>query len=201
MAMSSVSTAVSSHSLFNARVPPLRRQSSLRLVDRHVGFSGSGVAPADHRGFLPGRTKLAALAPAVAIAPANGVKRRAVSWPGMAAEVVQATSSERIAFRAHTSDHMLVLCERGARRDGETSIRACLPRHCAISRGNSLLCRPVTGIAIGTSPTLPHAWRSSISTPRRCRFLQVAARRNSPSPLAFSSRMPRSSPRRRRSWR
>ena len=120
MAMSSLSTA--SHSLFNARVPPLRRQSSLRLVDRHVGFSGSGVAPADHRGFLPGGTKLAALAPAVAIAPANGVKRRAVSWPGMAAEVVQATSSERIAFRAHALVHTLVLCERGARRDGETSI-------------------------------------------------------------------------------
>ena len=122
MAMSSLSTAVSSHSLFSARVPPPLRQCSLRLVDGHVGFPGSGIAPADHRGFLPGRTKLAALAPAVAIAPANGVKRRAVSWPGMAAEVVQATNSDRIAFRAHASVHMLVLCERGARRDGETSI-------------------------------------------------------------------------------
>jgi AraC family transcriptional regulator len=40
----------------------------------------------------------------------------------MAAEVVQATSSERIAFRAHALVHTLVLCERGARRDGETSI-------------------------------------------------------------------------------
>lgn len=122
MAMSSLSTAVSSQALFNARVPPPRRQTSLRLVDGHAGFPGSGIAPADHRGGLPGRAKLAAPAPAVEISPANGVKRRAVSWPGMAAEVVQATSSERIAFRAHASVHMLVLCERGARRDGETSI-------------------------------------------------------------------------------
>ena len=73
MAMSSLSTAVSSHSLFSARVPPPLPQCSLRLVDGHVGFPGSGIGPADHREFLSGRTNLAALAPAVAIAPANGV--------------------------------------------------------------------------------------------------------------------------------
>jgi AraC family transcriptional regulator len=41
----------------------------------------------------------------------------------MTAEVVQATSSERIAYRVRAQVHMLVLCERGARKDGETSIK------------------------------------------------------------------------------
>jgi AraC family transcriptional regulator len=63
----------------------------------------------------------------VEISPADGVKRRAVSWPGTTAEIVQATSSGRIEYRSHAHVHLLVLCERGARREGETYIEG-LPR-------------------------------------------------------------------------
>ena len=61
------------------------------------------------------KVRIEAPTAAVAIFPANGVKRGALSWPGMTAEVIQATSSERISYRAHAQVHILVLCERGAR--------------------------------------------------------------------------------------
>jgi len=120
MAMSSFSTALSSHTLFDARAHKLRRPANLRLIDCHSEFPAARVE--DHRAAFGRKPRIEAPAAAVAISPANGVKRRALSWPGLTAEVVQATSSERIAYRAHSQVHMLVLCERGARKDGETSI-------------------------------------------------------------------------------
>jgi AraC family transcriptional regulator len=122
MAMSSFSAAPSSHTLFNARASKLRRPANLRLVNCHSEFPAARVGPADHQSSFIGKSKLDAPAAAVEIAPANSVKRKALSWSGMTAEVIQATSSDRIAYRAQSEVHMLVLCERGARKDGETSI-------------------------------------------------------------------------------
>jgi AraC family transcriptional regulator len=122
MAMSSFSTAPTSHTLFDARRPTARRKTNLRLVDCHSEFPAARIQSADrHRPFVQKGT-LVAPAAAVEITPANSVKRRALSWPGITAEIVQATSSARIAYRAQSQVHMLVLCERGARKDGETSI-------------------------------------------------------------------------------
>ena len=59
---------------------------------------------------------------AVEISPASHAKRRMTSWRGMAAEIVQATSSERTEFRFFAPVHLLVLFERGARRKGETRV-------------------------------------------------------------------------------
>ena len=120
MAMSSLSAAPSSHTLFDARVPKLR-PTNLRLVDCHSGMPAGGELDGHQAPFIQ-KARLKAPAAAVEISPANSVKRRTLSWRGMTAEVVQATSSERIAYRAHAEVHMLVLCERGARKDGETSI-------------------------------------------------------------------------------
>ena len=125
MAMSSLSAAPSSHTRFDARAHKLRRPTNLRLIDCHSEFPAARVD--DHRAAFVQKVRIEAPAAAVAISPANGVKRRALSWPGMTAEVVQATSSERIAYRAHAQVHMLVLCERGARKDGETSIEGLPP--------------------------------------------------------------------------
>jgi len=126
MAMSSLSAAPSSHTRFDARAHKLRRPTNLRLIDCHSEFSAARVN--DHRAAFVQKVRIEARAAAVVISPANGVKRRALSWPGMTAEVVQATSSERIAYRAHAPQvHMLVLCERGARKDGETSIEGLPP--------------------------------------------------------------------------
>ena len=121
MAMSSLATAPSSHAVFNGRVRTPTRQPKLRLVDCRAAFSDKSATA------LAEGTRPEAPSPAIEVNPVNGVKRRAVSWPGMAAEIVQATSGERIVYRAHAPVHTLVLFERGARRDGETSIEGLPP--------------------------------------------------------------------------
>jgi AraC family transcriptional regulator len=63
----------------------------------------------------------------VEIHPADVVKRRVVTWDGMAAEIVQATRRERMEFRFRGTRHLLVLCEQGARSDGDTFVEG-LPR-------------------------------------------------------------------------
>ena len=122
MAMSSFSTAPSSDKFFDGRVPTARRKTNLRLVDCHSEFPAARIQSADHPGSFVQKGKLETPDAAVEITPANSVKRRALSWPGITAEIVQATSSERIAYRARSQVHMLVLFERGARKEGETSI-------------------------------------------------------------------------------
>jgi AraC-like DNA-binding protein len=129
MATSSLSTAPTSHTRFDPRVSQPLRQPRLRLLDCRAGFSGAQVeTPVHARGkLLPGKAKPAAPAPSVEIWPADSVKRRTVSWQGMTAEVVQATGRERIEYRSHAASHLLVLCERGTRREGETYVEG-LPR-------------------------------------------------------------------------
>jgi AraC family transcriptional regulator len=65
--------------------------------------------------------------PVVEISPSDIVKRRAVSWDGMAAEIVQATQHEKIQHRFHATRHLLAVYEQGVRRDGETFVEG-LPR-------------------------------------------------------------------------
>ena len=50
-----------------------------------------------------------ALERTVEIVPADAVKRRAVSWDGMTAEIVQATRPERTEYRFHGSRHLLAV--------------------------------------------------------------------------------------------
>ncbi|MGC1710549.1 MAG: AraC family transcriptional regulator [Methyloceanibacter sp.] len=59
----------------------------------------------------------------ITITSAESVKRSGVTWPGMGAEIVQITTSERleISFKA-SATHMLVFYQRGARRSGETKL-------------------------------------------------------------------------------
>jgi AraC family transcriptional regulator len=73
-------------------------------------------------GLLQGQIAIGAINPAVAISPANIVKRRAVTWDGMAAEVVQATRREPSEFRFRGRHHLLVVYEQGVRSDGETVV-------------------------------------------------------------------------------
>jgi AraC family transcriptional regulator len=56
----------------------------------------------------------------VEITPPDITKRRFVSWPHMAAELVQFTSRERIEFRFHGRAHLLAMYEQSVRRDGIT---------------------------------------------------------------------------------
>jgi AraC family transcriptional regulator len=65
--------------------------------------------------------------PAVDISPSDLVGRRALARHGVTAEIVQAKSLDRIEFRFRAPMHLLVLCERGVRREGDTFVEG-LPR-------------------------------------------------------------------------
>jgi AraC family transcriptional regulator len=58
----------------------------------------------------------------VEISPQAIVKRRAVAWDGVAAEIVQAITCERTKYRFRAPRHLLVVYEQSVRRDGETSV-------------------------------------------------------------------------------
>jgi len=58
----------------------------------------------------------------VQVHPVHAFRRRAIAWNGMAAEIVQATSSERIEFHFQAQLHLLALHDEGSRRNGETFV-------------------------------------------------------------------------------
>jgi AraC family transcriptional regulator len=63
----------------------------------------------------------------VQVYPTDVVKRRTVTWDGMAAEVVEATRREKLEFRFCAPLHLLVICDQGMRSDGDTFVEG-LPR-------------------------------------------------------------------------
>jgi AraC family transcriptional regulator len=65
--------------------------------------------------------------PIIEISPPDNVKRRTATWPGMAAEIVQATRHGRIESRFCAPVHLLAVYECGVRQEGETIIEG-LPK-------------------------------------------------------------------------
>lgn len=63
----------------------------------------------------------------VDISPPDIVKRRFVAGQGLAAEIIQTTSHEKIEHRFRAPVHLLIVCEQTAREDGETFVEG-LPR-------------------------------------------------------------------------
>jgi AraC family transcriptional regulator len=113
------STPAVSRRLFD-RYPPGALQA--RVFDRH-----GREEPTEHNAWtLPVRPG-GAIDSAVQIYPADGVRRRAMTWNGMAAEIVQVTRRERTEFRFQAPRHLLIVHEQGARHDGETMVEG-LPR-------------------------------------------------------------------------
>jgi len=74
-----------------------------------------------------GGMRAAAIHPAVEISPPEAVRRRTVTGRGMAAEFVQSMSLRKIQYRFRAPMHLLVMHEKGERRDGETFVEG-LPR-------------------------------------------------------------------------
>lgn len=82
----------------------------------------------DHRGYRhQDRSTVDACNQAVEIYPPDAVKRRTVTWDGMAAEMVQAMSCEKIELRFRAPLHLLAVCFQGMRSDGDTFVEG-LPR-------------------------------------------------------------------------
>jgi AraC family transcriptional regulator len=60
--------------------------------------------------------------PLVEFFPANAVSRRTLIARGMTAEIVDGVSQEHVKSEIRSPNHLLIAYERGARREGETSI-------------------------------------------------------------------------------
>src|SRR4029078_5327796 len=85
-----------------------------------AGVSGPAALGANKVGVR--KAPLGAAHPLVAITPGDSFRRRMVRSTGMTAEIVQETGSERIEYRFQAPVHLLILFERGVRREGETAI-------------------------------------------------------------------------------
>jgi AraC family transcriptional regulator len=68
------------------------------------------------------RTDFRSPDPLVKISPSGAVARRALSWPGMAVEMTEATQPCQIEVRFCAPVHLLVLFEEGVRRNGLTCV-------------------------------------------------------------------------------
>ena len=98
-----------------------------RVFDQRARRGHGRDEPTEHEAWrLPVRPG-GAIDSAVQIHPADSVRRRAMSWNGMAAEIVQVTRRERAEFRFQAPRHLLIVHEQGARHDGETMVEG-LPR-------------------------------------------------------------------------
>jgi AraC family transcriptional regulator len=114
--------------LFDRNIPRLLQPAMLQPMQ---GGSSPRRRPDGHRnhqaGQLYDRHTAERIDPAVEISPDDIVKRRAVTWDGMAAEIVQATRHGRIELRFRAPHHLLAVYEQGVRGDGETFVEG-LPR-------------------------------------------------------------------------
>src|SRR5215510_10755735 len=88
----------------------------------------AGEPPDPHASRLPDRDATTDLLhPAVTISPPEVATRRTVTGHGMVAESVQSASRNKIRYRFRAPVHLLVMYEKGERRNGETFVEG-LPR-------------------------------------------------------------------------
>ncbi len=113
MLVNSQSTDMASYGAFDQSAPSLC-QTTTSLSDRQVRRSGErpSVDKTNH---------------AVEVSSSDIVKRRAVTWDGIGAEIVQVTKREKMEFRFRAPLHLLAVCEQGMRSDGDTFVEG-LPR-------------------------------------------------------------------------
>ena len=111
------SNAASSFTIASSLLPLANPPLSIGAERRHV-------ERADRNQAHPPRHRVGAhiAYPVVEISPPDSVERRTASWPGMAAEIVQVTRSNRIESRFCAPVHLLALYERGMRQEGETFV-------------------------------------------------------------------------------
>src|SRR6202167_339791 len=116
--------------------------------------------------------------PVVQISPSQAVSRRSVAWPGMAAEIVQATQRGRIQFRFCAPVHMLAMYERSVRHEGGTLIQG-LPQ--------STLCDCSRKLVFVPAGHEYHDWQEPRTLPRVVFFYFDPARLASSPELSVSS--------------
>jgi AraC family transcriptional regulator len=103
--------------------------SSVHLPTYHFAASRPRPARLDevrHFGSCRGHS-MGFSSPTVDVAPRRLVARRGMTWHGMGAEFVQATSHDRIEYSFQSPMHLLAVYQHGSRRDGESYVEG-LPR-------------------------------------------------------------------------
>ena len=106
---------------FNGNLSRPQHKAVVLPLLRRSGLDARANETSD-RGAVERRQATANFEFAVEVSPPDIVKRRRVSWNGMAAEIVQAAQLERIESRFRAPAHLLIVGERGARCDGETFV-------------------------------------------------------------------------------
>lgn len=128
MLTNSASANLTSYRPFD-RCPPKPRGTAMLLsLERHSPIDEEQHVRTGYAApLLKDRRIFGTVEPTVEVSPADVVKRRAVSWNGMSAEIVQATRRQSTEYRFRAQRHLLVVYEQGVRRDGETFVDG-LPR-------------------------------------------------------------------------
>lgn len=111
----------SAHGLVD-RDPPQPHQTAMLLSLDRRPRDGLAQGPVPHSRHQQGQFAVATNNLAVKISPPEIVKRRILTWNGMAAETVQATARKTIAFRFRAPLHLLVAWEHAVRSDGESFV-------------------------------------------------------------------------------
>jgi AraC family transcriptional regulator len=109
------------------RNTPLAKRPQAVILPIGGGAEISGRAALGPNQVGVRKVPLGAPHPLVAIPPGDSFRRRMVRSTGMTAEIVQETGSERIEYRFQAPVHLLILFERGVRREGDTNLED-LPR-------------------------------------------------------------------------
>jgi AraC family transcriptional regulator len=107
---------------FERTTPPAKRHQAV-ILPIGGGAEPSGRAALGANKFGVRKLPLDAPHQLVAITPGDSFRRRMVRSTVMTAEIVQETGSEAIEYRFKAPVHLLVVFERGVRRDGETSVQ------------------------------------------------------------------------------
>jgi AraC family transcriptional regulator len=125
MSMNSHATTMVSRATGNRRAPPYAGLSHPpgRLGDKWADERSNH----DPVRLPPGQPKFDAITSLIQFSPAESVRRHAVNWDGVAAEIVHVTKHARIECRFRAPVHMLVMFEAGERSDGFTFVEG-LPR-------------------------------------------------------------------------
>jgi AraC family transcriptional regulator len=127
---------------FDRNTPRAQQAAILLSLDGRAGARERRDRRTDrqlHR--MPDRPMVDVTDHAVEISPSDVVKRRTATWPGMAAEIVQATRPERMETRFCAPVHVLAAYERGVRHDGETRVDG-LPKSTLRDLGRKLVFVP-----------------------------------------------------------
>ena len=96
--------------------PQVHPRALTALERRNTGSAGDQALALQRAAPLATDNRL------VQLHPEHAFRRRAVAWNGIAAEIVQATSSERIELHFQAQLHLLALHDEGSRRNGETFV-------------------------------------------------------------------------------